>query len=141
MSVIFYAAAHAVPVVLAGAVTRNRGAVTLAAIVMGGLAIALGSARYAFIDLVFVAIGYFVALALCSTKAASAPQILQGDYRKLANNSPPALLRRDEQPSQPPLIEKLILPKAEWLTEESNAYPSDKDIELRLLKREFKKDT
>jgi hypothetical protein len=120
MSAIFYAAAHAVPVVLTGIIAQSRGAVTVAAIVMVVLAVMTGSARYAFIDLAFVAIGYFLALVLCPKKH-RVPQILNTEYRRLEIEPRPALPARKEKPVRPPPPEqpeqpKLPkLPKAAWL--------------------------
>lgn len=72
LTVLAVAAIHALPVVLVAMATRSRFAVTLAAMVMGIVALAFGSGRYDILDLAVVAIAYFFALGMCKPSLASA---------------------------------------------------------------------
>lgn len=58
LTVLLLAALHGVPIFLAAALTRNKIVTTLIALVMAGVAVAVGGSAYVFIDLAAVAIVY-----------------------------------------------------------------------------------
>lgn len=65
LTVFTIAAVHAIPVVMTAIVSRSRGKLTLVAIAMGFLALALGGGRYGVLDLSVVIIAYFFSLRFC----------------------------------------------------------------------------
>lgn len=62
LTVLFVAALHGVPIFLAAALTRNKTITTLVALVMAGIAVAVGGSAYTVIDLAVVAIVYVLCL-------------------------------------------------------------------------------
>jgi hypothetical protein len=58
LTVFILGAAHAIPVLVVGAKTKSKVALTLTAIVMGVIAVTVGGKQYAGIDLFFVLLAY-----------------------------------------------------------------------------------
>ena len=61
LTVFAIAAAHAVPVVLVGAISRRKGPTIITAVFVGAVGALTGSPVYMAIDIVAVVIGYLVA--------------------------------------------------------------------------------